>query len=57
MVGADMHDILAKYPNVNEIREVVGVWEISIEECNVQLKIKVVKYPNRSKQPYMGIAN
>lgn len=52
----DVQPIIQKYPNVHEINEVVGIWEIDIESHPVELKIKVIKTIVDSA-PYMGIAN
>lgn len=54
MEQIDRNRILKHYEDVYEFSEVVGVWEIAIQECPIKLKIKVLKIaPNK----YMGIAN
>jgi len=53
----DTDSIKRQYTNVNEINKVVGIWEVSIADCPINLKIKVLKIPHLSQAPYMGIAN
>jgi len=53
----DIDSILKKYSLVEEVNEVVGVWEINIENCPITLKIKVLKMAHLSNYPYMGFAN
>lgn len=53
----DYHTITKKYANVIEINELVGIWEIEIENCPVKLKIKVFKTPHLPEHPYIGVAN
>jgi len=57
-MSVDIQDVLKKYSKVEEINEIVGVWEIWIKECPVKLKIKVIRLaPLSSDVPYMGSAN
>ena len=53
----DTQSIIKKYPNVHEINEVMGIWEIDIDGCPVTLKIKVVKHSRRSECLYTGTPN
>ena len=53
----DIQSIVQKYSHVEEVNEVMGVWEIWIEHCPVKLKIKVHRMSSSSKAPYVGIAN
>lgn len=52
----DIQSII-KFPYVEEVNEVMGVWEIEIESCPIKLKIKVLKVAHLSDFPYMGYAN
>jgi len=56
-MSADIQDVLKKYSIVEEVNEIVGIWEINIEDCPITLKIKVVKMAHLPDFPYMGIAN
>ena len=49
-------DRITKLPHVQEIREVVGIWEISIDQCPVNFKVKVIN-TGLSAGPFSGIAN
>ncbi len=53
----DAKELIEKYRDfgVQEVEEVVGIWEFYISGCPVKLKIKVVKVEPQGK--YMGIAN
>jgi len=57
-MSVDIQDILKKYSLVEEINELIGIWEIWIKECPIKLKIKVIRIaPINSEIPYMGSAN
>jgi len=56
-MSVDIQGMLKKFSNVEEINEVVGVWEINIESCPITLKIKVLKMAHLPEFPYMGFAN
>jgi len=43
-------------PNVQEMREVVGIWEITIDQCPVDFKVKVIN-TGLDSAPFSGIAN
>ena len=47
---------ITSMPNVQEMREVVGIWEITIDQCPVDFKVKVIK-TGVTKGQYSGIAN
>ncbi|MCE2506301.1 MAG: hypothetical protein J4F36_07520 [Nitrosopumilaceae archaeon] len=47
---------ITSMPHVQEMREVVGIWEISIEQCPVDFKVKVIR-TGVIAAPYSGIAN
>lgn len=46
-------DLIRQYPDIREIREVVGLYEIWVKDVDVPLKIKIV----RLRDQYFGIAN
>ena len=51
-------DLQRKYAKISEIREVVGIFEIDIEEMNYSpLKIKVQQVLNAGGESYIGVAN
>ena len=51
-------DLQRKYAKISEIREVVGIFEIDIEEMNYSpLKIKVKQVLNAGGESYIGVAN
>ena len=54
-MGVDFTKITA-LPHVEEIREVVGIWEISIDQCPVVFKVKVIR-TGVTQAEYSGIAN
>ncbi len=56
-IPEDIPDLVKKYDNVEEINEVVGIWEVSIKDCPVRLKIKVIKIPTVPNAPFVGMAN
>ena len=48
MGQVDRNRILEYYKEIYEFSEVVGLWEIAIEECPITLKIKVLEIaPNK----------
>jgi hypothetical protein len=52
------HNLLKINPRIQEIWEIVGVYEIYIESAPEKLKIKVIKIvTSDSEFPYMGVAN
>ena len=53
----DLTDLKSIDSRINEVNEVVGVWEFHISNCDVPLKIKVVKLSPPTKGNYMGVAN
>ena len=53
----DTDSIKNQYTNVAEINQVVGIWEVSIVDCPIDFKIKVLKIPHITQAPYMGFAN
>ena len=58
MKPVDIQSITEKYSNVMGVNEVVGVWEIWVKECPIDLKIKVVRTSSLDFDfPYMGVAN
>jgi len=51
-------DLQRKHTNISEIREVVGIFEIDVEEMKYSpLKIKVIQVLNASGESYIGVAN
>jgi len=56
-MSVDIQDVLKKYSQVEEVNEVVGIWEINIEGCPITLKIKVLKMAHLPEFTYMGFAN
>jgi hypothetical protein len=51
-------DLQRKHTRISEIREVVGIFEIDVEELkNSPLKIKVKQILNASGDCYIGVAN
>ena len=51
-------DLQRKHTRISEIREIVGIFEMDIEELqNSPLKIKVIQILNASGDCYIGIAN
>jgi hypothetical protein len=51
-------DLQRKHTRISEIREVVGIFEIDVEELkNSPLKIKVKQVLNASGDCYIGVAN
>lgn len=51
-------DLQRKHTKISEIREVVGVFEIEIEEMKYSpLKVRVMRILNASGNCYIGIAN
>lgn len=58
VMSVDGNEVLDRFRLVHEVNEVVGVWEICIEDCPVNpLKIKVVKMHHLDGILYMGIMN
>ena len=55
-MSVDVGEIKGRHDLIEEINEVVGVWEIWIEECPINpIKVKVIHfYP---QDMYMGVAN
>lgn len=53
----DLKELLKRYETrgVFEMEETIGVWEFHIQDCPVNLKIKVVKVEPQGK--FIGIAN
>ena len=53
----DLKELLKRYEKfgIFEIEETIGVWEFHIQDCPIDLKIKVVKIEPQGK--FMGIAN
>ena len=47
---------ITSMPNVQEMREVVGIWEITIDQCPVDFKVKVIN-TGLSAGTFSGIAN
>ena len=47
---------ITKMPHVIEMREVVGIWEITIDQCPVNFKVKVIN-TGIGAGPFSGIAN
>ena len=56
-MSIDVQHIRKKYPNVDEVHMVVGVWQILIKDCPSDLKIKVIKNLHGLQSPYMGVTN
>ena len=51
-------DLQRKHTRISEIREIVGIYEIDIQELkNSPLKIKVIQILNASGDCYIGLAN
>jgi hypothetical protein len=51
-------DLQRKHTKISEIREIVGIFEIDIEELKYSpLKIKVKQILNASGERYIGVAN
>jgi hypothetical protein len=51
-------DLQRKHTGISEIREIVGIYEIDIEDLKYSpLKIKVIQILNASGDCYIGIAN
>ena len=51
-------DLQRKHTKISEIREIVGIFEIDVEDMkNSPLKIKVKQILNASGDSYIGIAN
>jgi hypothetical protein len=51
-------DLQRKHTKISEIREIVGIYEIDIEDMrNSPLKIKVKQILNASGNCYIGVAN
>jgi hypothetical protein len=51
-------DLQRKHTKISEIREIVGIFEIDIQDLkNSPLKIKVIQILNASGDRYIGIAN
>ena len=51
-------DLQRKHTRISEIREIVGIFEMDIEELqNSPLKIKVIQILNAGGDSYIGIAN
>jgi len=58
IMHVDIQSITEKYSNVMGVNEVVGVWEVWVKECPIDLNIKVVRTSSLDFEfPYMGIAN
>lgn len=52
---ADLERLVSR-SHVSEVNEVIGVWEVWIDQCPIKLKIKVLRI-DHSTLPYLGIAN
>ena len=51
-------DLQRKHTRISEIREIVGVYELDLQDINCSpLKIKVEKILNASGNCYIGVAN
>ncbi|MFY9981325.1 MAG: hypothetical protein WAK75_02025 [Methanoregula sp.] len=46
-------DLARQYPDILQVRELVGIYEIDIRDVDVPLKVKII----RSGSTYSGIAN
>ena len=58
MKSVDIQSITEKYSSVLGVNEVVGVWEIWVKECPIDLKIKVVRTSSLDfESPFIGVAN
>jgi len=56
MSSVNLNSIRSGFELVEEINEIMGIWEIWIKDCPVKLKIKVVK-SSHPEVPYQGVAN
>ncbi len=60
MEEIDVMRIYDSYSKIEEINEIVGIYEIHIDGCPVKLKIKIVKLYHQDvpdNASFMGIAN
>lgn len=44
-------------PEIIEINEVAGMWEVKIEDCPIHLKIKVFRTAEDTNYPYIASPN
>ena len=58
MIDLTETDLQRKHTKISEIREVVGIFEIDIEDMKYSpLKIKVKQVLNAGGESYIGVAN
>ena len=53
MTPASEEDFIQQHPDILQVRELVGIYEITVRDVEVPLKIKIM----RSGSRYYGIAN
>ncbi|MFA5332608.1 MAG: hypothetical protein WC342_09535 [Methanoregula sp.] len=46
-------DLIRQFPDIREIREIVGIYEIPVKDVEVPLKIKIIRIQDK----YVGIAS
>jgi hypothetical protein len=58
VIGVTETDLQRKHTRISEIREIVGIYEIDLQEIKYSpLKIKVKQVLNASGDCYIGVAN
>lgn len=54
---SNINEIVEKYEHIDEVSELVGIWDFHITGCHKELKIKVLKIYPTGDFPYLGIPN